>query len=171
VNRRDLLRTVGAAVAAGTTAATTATARQFPEGYDASKELAGKDWKPIFFDDHQNETLIALSELIVPGAKEALVNRFVDGILAVETREAQGDFLNALAFLDGECRDRYHAPFLDAAHDQQIGLLTSLAHPAHRHFLTLKDWISRAYYSSENGQRELGSDGTPPHGVFSGCGH
>ena len=50
------------------------------KGVDASKDLAAPGWKPLFLDEHQNETLIALSDLIIPatdtpGAKEALVNR------------------------------------------------------------------------------------------------
>jgi len=166
VKRRDLFKTA-AALAAGATAA----ARQFPPDYDASKDLARADWQPVFFDDHQNSTLIAFADLVVPGAREALVNRFLDRILAVETRDAQQDFLNALAFVDGESLDRSRAPFVDAPPDRQTELLSHLSHPAHRHFLTLKDWIARAYYSSEAGQRELGDDGTPPHGVFPGCGH
>src|SRR5215472_10887291 len=43
----------------------------------------GANWKPQFFDAHQNETLIALTDLIIPttntpGAKAALVNRYLD---------------------------------------------------------------------------------------------
>jgi hypothetical protein len=49
-------------------------------GVDASKDLSAPSWKPFFLDEHQNETLIILSDLIIPatdtpGAKEALVNR------------------------------------------------------------------------------------------------
>lgn len=57
-----------------------AKAREFPSGYDASAELARPDWKPVLLDQHQDDTLIALSEAVIPatdtpGAKEALVNR------------------------------------------------------------------------------------------------
>src|SRR5438552_3798201 len=82
--------------------------RQFPSDFDASKDLARADWKPVFLDAHQNETLIVLSDMILPktdtpGAKEALVNRFVDRLLAAETRESQQRFLAGLAYIDGEC--------------------------------------------------------------------
>ena len=45
------------------------------------------EWKPVLFDAHQNETVIALTDLIIlatetPGAKEAQVNRFIDLILS-----------------------------------------------------------------------------------------
>jgi hypothetical protein len=166
-----------------------ATAREFPSGYDASKSLARADWKPIFLDSHQNETLIALSDLIIPatdtpGAKDALVNRFIDEIIAAETSEVQRDFLTGLACLDGESIERYKTAFVHATREQQLELVAYLAYPqslatwsgsvqgeqsAHRHFTTLKDWISRAYYSSEIGERELGSTGEFPHGDYAGC--
>ena len=184
MNRREVFRVIGAA------AALPAAAREFPKDYDPAKELARADWKPIFFDAHQNETMIVLSDLIIPatdtpGAKEALVNRFIDGLMAVEPPEVQREFLNALAFLDGECMQHYKTAFLHATREQQTELLTFVAHPhsydmwsgslkgdpmMHRHFLVLKDWIARSYYSSEIGKRELGSDGSVPHGEFTGCG-
>src|SRR5579863_4327755 len=48
--------------------------------------ISHPNWKPVFFDEHQNETVIALTELIIPqtdtpGAKAALVNRFIDLML------------------------------------------------------------------------------------------
>jgi Gluconate 2-dehydrogenase subunit 3 len=49
-------------------------------------------WKPQFFDEHQNETLIAITDLIIPetdtpGAKAALVNRYID--LKYHDRQAE----------------------------------------------------------------------------------
>jgi hypothetical protein len=179
MNRRELFRLAGM----GTVAAASP-ALEFPSNYDASKELARADWKPAFLDPHQNETLVALSELVVPGSKDALANRFIDEILAAESRENQRDFLNAMAFLDGEAQDRYRTAFVHATPDQQQEMLAALAYPqsletwpgmarndtlAHGHFQTLKDWISRAYYSSEAGQKDLGWDGEFPHGQFAGC--
>ena len=67
-------------------------------GVDASNELKVANWKPVFLDEHQNETLIILSDLIIPatdtpGAKEALVNRYIDLVMAAETHENQKSFL------------------------------------------------------------------------------
>ena len=189
MNRRDLLRRVAGAVSATVAVTGPAAGREFPSGYDASKSLARADWKPVFLDSHQNETLIALSEIIIPatdtpGAKDALVNRFIDEIIAAEKPEAQRDFLNGLAVLDGESLDRYKVAFVHGTREQQTELVSYLAYPqslamwsgsvqgdksAHRQFTTLKDWISRAYYSSEIGERELGSTGEFPHGDYGGC--
>ena len=123
MNRRDLFRQtlLGAAAAAS---AGVAPALEFPADQDASKELARADWKPQFLDDHQNQTLIAFSEMIIPetdtpGAKTALVNRFLDRLLAVETRETQRTFLDSLAYLDGESFERYHAAFVYLTPEQQ----------------------------------------------------
>jgi len=189
VLRRDLFRIVGAAGVAGGMASRTE-AREFPTDYDASKELARADWKPAFLDEHQNETLIILSDLIIPrtdtpGAKEALVNRFIDRLLAAEPPDTQREFLESLASLDGEAMARYHSAFRYVPPESQVELLGYLAYPhsldtwggasgeeipAHTHFVRLKDWITRAFYSSEVGMRELGYDG-PAHGVFEGCTH
>src|SRR5215475_3141524 len=103
-------------------------------GVDASNDLAAPGWKPLFLDEHQNETLIILSDLILPatdtpGAKEALVNRYIDLVLAAEPREDQRAFLNSLAYIDGEGIRRYKAPFRYLNREDQDDLLHSLAYP------------------------------------------
>ena len=50
----------------GAKCGTAGEARKFPQDHDASRELSGADWKPIFLDLHQNKTLIRLSDLIIP---------------------------------------------------------------------------------------------------------
>jgi hypothetical protein len=187
MNRRDLFRQtfLGAAAAVS---GRVAAAREFPFNYDASKELARADWKPLFLDDHQDQTLIVFSDILIPatdtpGAKAALVNRFLDAVLAVETHETQKSFLESLAFLDGESFARYRAAFVYLTLEQQTELVTFMAYPhtletwdesapgsyrGHAHFSNLKDWISRAYYSSQVGMQALGYTGVPG-GVFEGC--
>ena len=190
MNRRELFRRtlMGAAgVAAG--GAPQAGAREFPPDYDASKELARPDWKPQFLDEHQNETLVILSDLLIPatdtpGARQSLANRFIDQLLAAETPEVQRQFVDSLAFLDGECLSRYRSAFRYATQEGQVELLRLMAYPhslstwgtevaredpGYEHFRRLKDWVARAFYSSETGMRELGWEG-PPHGEFEGCG-
>ena len=187
--RRSILGTIGAALGS-ILPGRSVEARKFPAGYDASQKLSHPDWKPVFLDLHQNETLTRLSDLIIPetdtpGAKAALVNRFIDRLLEAETTETQREFLNSLAYLDGECLERHGKTFVHLPEESQIEFLTLIAYPAtlvnwksnrdvnpgHAHFQTLKSWISRAYYSSEIGQRELGWDGAPAHGNFEGCSH
>lgn len=200
MKRRDLIRAgvlTGAAAALRPSLTTAQNAPQSSEltpaqsGVDASKELAAPGWKPLFLDEHQNETLIVLSDLIIPatdtpGAKEALVNRYVDLLLAAETRETQRAFLNSLGYLDGESIRRYKAAFRYLSREDQDGLLHALAYPrdasewtgepappdiGHGHFEALKGRIMTAYYSSQIGEKELGWDGAWAHGPYQGCEH
>jgi hypothetical protein len=161
-------------------------------GVDASKDLAAPGWKPLFLDEHQNETLIVLSDLMIPatdtpGAKGALVNRYVDLVLAAETHQNQRSLLSNLGYLDGESMRRYKAAFRYLSREEQDELLHSMAYPrtgtgwagdatappdpGHAHFEQLKQRISMAYYSSEIGGRELGWDGAFAHGKYEGCEH
>jgi hypothetical protein len=160
-------------------------------GVDATKDLAAPGWKPLFLDEHQNETLIALSDLIIPatdtpGAKEALVNRYIDLVLAADTHENQRAFLNSLSYLDGESIRRYKAAFRYLSREDQDDLLHALAYTrggsgwtgeaagadvGHTHFVQLKTRIGVAYYNSQIGTRELGWDGNFTHGVYQGCNH
>jgi len=204
MKRRDLLRAgvlTGAAAALRppiVTAQNPPIAAQANEltpaqrGVDASKDLAAANWKPLFFDEHQNETLIVLSDLIIPatdtpGAKAALVNRYIDLVLAAETGENQRAFLNSLSYLDGESTRRYKLAFRYLPAADQNDLLHSLAYPnagsewtgeaatpnpGHAHFEQLKQRIGIAYYNSEIGtSRELGWDGNFTHGTYQGCEH
>ena len=191
MNRRQLLRNslLGAVGAATAFTERPAKALEFPPGYDASKELARADWKPVFLSDHQNETLLVLSDVIIPetdtpGAKAALVNRFIDLLLAAEARDVQQSFLNSLAYLDASARTSFGDAFVYLSLTSQVGLLRFLAYPnsletwgegrtgeqvGHNHFKNLKGWISRAFYSSEAGMKALGWDGEPLHGDLKGC--
>jgi gluconate 2-dehydrogenase gamma chain len=203
MKRRDLLRagvltgaaaalrppvSLAQAAAQSSTAASELTPAQ--RGVDASKDLAAPGWKPLFLDEHQNETLIALSDLIIPatdspGAKEALVNRYIDLVLAADTHENQRVFLNNLGYLDGESIRRYQAAFRYLSREDQDDLLHALAYPksgsewtgesvsdpGHTHFEQLKTRIGVAYYNSQIGTRELGWDGGFAHGPYEGCTH
>ena len=177
---------------AGQSAAQASELTPAQRGVDASKDLAGPGWKPLFLDEHQNETLIVLSDLMIPatdtpGAKEALVNRYIDLVLAAETPEIQRAFLNSLGYLDGESMRRFNAAFRYLSKEDQDDLLHELAYPrvgggwagdigavadpGHAHFEALKQRIMSAYYSSQIGEKELGWDGAFAHGPYQGCEH
>lgn len=202
MKRRELLRAgaLAGAVAAmrpplgqaqGQDAKANAELTPAQRGVDASSDLAAPGWKPLFFDEHQNESLIVLSDLMIPatdtpGAKQALVNRYIDVVLAAEKPEAQKAFLNSLSYLDGESMRRYKAAFRYLKREDQDDVLHALAYPkagsgwtgeaaaadpAHAHFEFLKQRIAGAYYSSEIGEKELGWDGAFAHGPYKGCDH
>jgi len=201
MKRREMLRAsvlVGAAAALRPGLSNAQSGAQVSEltpaqnGVDASKDLSAPGWKPLFLDEHQNETLIILSDLIIPatdtpGAKEALVNRYIDLVLAAETPDTQRAFLNSLGYLDGESMKRFKSAFRYLSADDQDLLLHALAYPrtgggwagdtgavadpGHTHFEALKERIMTAYYSSQIGEKELGWDGAFAHGPFQGCEH
>jgi gluconate 2-dehydrogenase gamma chain len=202
ISRRELIR---AAVYAGVASALgpafsfaqavhsdiTAAAR----GEDGSEFLANPNWKPVFLSEQQNAMLIAMSEVIIPatdspGAKEALVNRYLDLLLSVQPSKFQDQFVSALEFIDAESQKQLGKNFFALSVDDQIWLLTPWAYtrgashwtqrgetreaPAdagQEHFDRLKGLIAIAYYGSEIGQKELGWDGSAMNGPYRGCEH
>jgi hypothetical protein len=202
LNRRDLMRAALFAIAAPALGPSFSLAQAISSGLtpaargeDGSTVLTDPNWKPIFLDNDRNETLIALSEVIIPttdtpGAKEALVNRYLDLLLSVQPAEFQRQFLDALAFIDSESQRQFGDGFRKLSHDNQVWLLTPWAfarQPSHwtargetgteppdlseRHFEMLKSLIAAAYYGSEIGEKELGWDGEFTHGPYEGCQH
>jgi hypothetical protein len=164
---------------------------------EADARMAAADWKPVFLDAQQNESLIALSESIVPGSGKAQANRFIDLLLSVDTREKQKEFLASLSVIESESLKRFGHPFAALAEEQKNELLTiaskedeqskekeaasressteehkTQSSPTlHDHFENLKGWISGAYYSSEAGMKELGWTGDYAFESYPACDH
>src|SRR5215831_19249358 len=161
-------------------------------GEDGSKFLTDPNWKALFLSDSQNAMLIALSDVIIPatdtpGAKEALVNRYLDLLLSVQPAEFQQKFVDALAFIDAESQKQFGNEFRTLSLEDQISLLTPWAYArqashwtereetraaepetGHEHFERLKSLIAVAYYGSEIGAKELGWDGIVMNGPYQG---
>jgi hypothetical protein len=162
---------------------------------------AAAEWSPQFLDPHQNETLTVLAERIIPGSGRAQANRTIDLLLTVDTQRNQGKFLQSLSAFDAEGIQRHGQPFLSLAEEQQIAILTtastaesgqekeadgdwdpwsgpsssatgSESHLTLRdHFDVVRDWVSRTYYSSEVGLRELGWTGRVVWESWPSCQH
>jgi len=202
LNRRELIRaalfasiapilgpsfSVAQAVSSGLTAAA--------RGEDGSTVLSDPNWKPVFLNGHQNATLIVLSDVIIPatdtpGAKDALVNRYLDLILSVQPAQFQQRFTGALAFIDDESQKEFKSDFVQLTPENQVWLLDQWAYtressrwtesadrhgesrdPSQQNFQLLKSMIATGYYESEIGQKELGWDGEMTHGPYLGCEH
>jgi len=152
-----------------------------------AEKLGAADWRPLFLNSQQNESLIAMAESIVPGSTKAQVNRFIDLLLSVDTPEHEKSFVDSLAAFEAESRKRFGKRFPSLDGEQHNMLLTdAAAHPAREdssgsagkenyglreHFENLKGWISGAYYSSEVGMKELGWTGDRVFASFPGCEH
>ena len=150
-------------------------------------------WKPEFLDAHQFATLSALAERILPGSVASGSDRFIDQLLAVDSRENQGRFLTALGAFEGESRTRFGRPWKALTEAQQVEVLTAASTmaaeapprqgraPAPKpgpgqvglrdQFDHLKGWIVGAHYSSEAGMRELGWTGQSFFTSFPDCPH
>ena len=134
--------------------------------------LAAVEWRPVFLDAGQDKTMAAVSEVIVPGSAAAGVNRFVDLLLSVDTGEHQQEFIASLAAMDEEAKRKFGRGFAGLMANEQVALLTNFSSgEGQQHFDNLKQWIVGAYYSSEQGMRELGWDGNYAFESFPGCAH
>jgi hypothetical protein len=138
------------------------------------------EWKPELFDAHTNETVVALTELIIPatdtpGAKAAFVNRWLDRLLAAGPIPQRDAFLDGLHWLDGHAIKLHAAPFVKLTEAQQVAILQSLDVPANepgpRFFRLAKMWTSRIYYQTSIGMRELNKGGRVPAASKMGCDH
>lgn len=157
------------------------------EGFSAAAQVAVKDpgWRPQLFDAHQNETVIAFTETLIPatdtpGAKAALVNRYLDLILAEAHERNRVVFLDGIAVIDAVAQRRGAAagaagrPFVKLSEAEQIALLKDMesggeGETAKAAIQFLKGWTARVYYSTEIGFKELNKGGRVPASY--GCAH
>jgi hypothetical protein len=183
--RRLALGGLGSAALPAWAESLIAIADERPHGHDAAAAPAG-EWKPKLLDAHQDATVSVISELIIPatdtpGAQAALVNRFIDDVLAAAAEAEQREFLRGLRFLDGRSRQLFGADFVSARPAEQTALLTILSSEKNT---ALEDEIGRdfwraikaltvaGYYGSEIGlTQELGDDGQMFFIEFEGCRH
>lgn len=206
LNRRRmmqrLLGTTGAGLALPGLAAADPVSGRFmnePTMSVARAKVADHNWEPVFFDPHQNETVIVLAERIVPDSTQARVNRFVDTLISVDTQENQKKFLASLGAFDHEAIARYNQPFKELSEEHQNAILSEASSGApsqpgqggrrrrrpavpkpgsaqplltlRDHFENIKGWVSGAYYSSEFGMKELGWTGQVAWDGLPGCPH
>lgn len=174
MKRRDALRTLAASAAA------LATSRLWVH------VLAEEEWTPKLLTAAQNEQIIALTEAILPatetpGAKAALVNRFIDQALADTGETQRRAFLQGMAWIGERSQAQFGSDFASAAPEQQSALLARIDddgpvsaddRPGAEFFRAIKSMTISGYYSTEIGLRqELGDDGRMVLARFEGCTH
>jgi hypothetical protein len=125
----------------------------------AEDGLGAANWKPIFLSVTQDGLLGAVSETMVPGSGAALVDRFIDLLLSVDSSDRQKAFVASLATVDEVARTQFQKSFRELSASDREKALTSLSQDHKEAFGNLKEWIVGAYYSSEQGMKELGWDG------------
>jgi hypothetical protein len=191
LNRRDALRKMvvgglGAAAAPAWVESLSAVARASAEHTAHAAAAAEPAWTPKVLDGHQDETVVTISELIIPatdtpGAKAALVNRFVDSVLAEASPGDRKTFLSGLRWMDLRSNELFGGDFVSATPEEQTALLTIVSSPKNKSladqvgvefFQAIKSLTITGYYTSEIGMRqELGDDGQVFFTEFKGCTH
>ena len=190
LNRRDALRKIAIGGAAAVTAplwvqALASAAGQHAAHYQASAARTAA-WAPRALTAAQNETVLALAELIIPqtdtaGATKANVNRFIDAVIADASPTDRQRFADGLAWVDARSQRDAGAPFAKATAPQQTALLTALStnktptpedQPGVDFFKAIKSLTITGYYTSEVGMREeMDDDGNMFFLEFKGCTH
>ncbi len=190
VSRRNALKQIALGGAAAVAApfwveSLASAAEQHAAHYQATAARAAK-WAPKVLTSAQNETVVALAELIIPqtetaGATKANVNQFIDAVLADAPADNRKKFVDGLAWIDARSQRDAGAPFVKATPAQQTALLTALStakSPAPEDqvgvdfFKAIKSLTITGYYTSEVGMREeMGDDGNMFFLEYKGCTH
>lgn len=192
IGRRQAIRSLaGGAVATVASASwvesLTALARQQAQAHAATAVIAAQNWTPRTLTAHQNDLVVALSELIIPatdtpGARAVNVNRFIDQVLTDAEPQVRASFARGLAWIDARSRALFKATdFLGASAEQQTTLLTRLSAEGNPDkeeaigrdfFQAIKSMTINGYYTTEIGLRkELGDNGQLFLPQFEGCDH
>lgn len=142
-----------------------------------AQQAAKPDWRPSVLSAHQNDTVIAIADLIIPstdrpGAKAAHANRSIDLFLRDGSLDQREAIVGGLAWLDAYAiREHGHA-FVKCAQAEQVAMLTALDEgtgAGHGFFRQIKSLMSRIYYGTEIGTQKLNKGGRVP--ATFGCVH
>ena len=93
----------------------------------ATPPVGSTDWKPAVLNMHQNETVIVLTDLIIPetdtpGAKAAHVNRYIDLFLKEMPADEGQQLIAGLGWLDRHANEKYGHGFIGCSKEQQIAI-------------------------------------------------
>ncbi|MEM1134930.1 MAG: gluconate 2-dehydrogenase subunit 3 family protein [Bacteroidota bacterium] len=141
------------------------------------------DWLPEFLTPEQDKLVIAVSDLIIPatdtpGAKDALVNRYVDVVLKdCYAPEDQKNFTDGLNSLNQSAKDAHGNDFIDCSKEEQIALLKQSDEAAYKgektpgktpFFKQMKELTLVGFFTSEPGATQAASY-MPIPGAYEGC--
>ena len=189
INRRSALRTLAAGAGAAASALWVSELSLLAEEQAMHAHLLATTpqagaWSPSTLSAQQFETVGVLVELIIPttdtpGAKAALVDRYMDGVLGTANPTTRERFLSGLSWLDARSTTLAGTPFRSSTASQQINLLTRLAaEPSAEEaagvqfFAAIKSMTITGYYTTEIGLRqELGDSPVMMLPSYPGCTH
>ena len=183
VNRRTMLKVLGAAPAAAGftwTEAEAAQARTDVQTRQAAKPAA---YKPKFFTAHEWATVSLLVNIIIPkdersgSATDAGVPEFMD-FMMTDTPARQTAMRGGLRWIDAQCEKRYDKRFLDCTEGERTAVLDDIAWPqkARPEFLhgvtffnSFRDLTAAGFWSSKMGVMDLEYTGNTMMPEWPGC--
>ncbi len=148
------------------------------------KTDASDGWMPTFLDKDQLNLIAELAETIIPktdtpGAKDALVHRFIDGQLAEHmTEKVQTMFTEGLMGIEELAKSIGGKGFVDLDQSMREKVMDALVEDAEEHkaankegpasFDALVDMVKNAFFNSEVAAKQvLNYDPSP--GKYIGC--
>ena len=173
VNRRDLLKAVGAAPVA-----------LIPTGPLSASAPAKQAYAPKVFNAHDWKTLCVLSDLIIPAddksgsATQASVPEVIDDWIDVHNQAGGTEIIGGMRWLDIQCNRLYERDFIDCTVDQQRAMLDRIAYPAKAvaddsqavaFFNHLRDLVVGSFYSSKMGIKDIAYVGNRMVPEWNGC--
>jgi hypothetical protein len=168
LSRRDVLRTLAATIAGAGVIDRLAAAQVHDMAYQAA-QAAGGTYSPVAFSTHEYETLVRLTDLIVPvengkpGAVAAGVPEWID-MLAGANDQLKASYVSGLAWIDAGMQRRGAADFIRAAPSEQTALLDVLAYRRNstaelatglQFFTLVRRMTVDGFYTSRIGMRDI----------------
>lgn len=173
MNRRGLLKVMGAAPAA-----------LVPLGKVSAATSRPSEYQPKVFNAHDWKTLRVLSDLIIPAdgrsgsATQAEVPEVIDDWLNVHGKASATELTGGMRWLDLQCNRSYGHDLVDCTVEQQKQMLDRIAYPAKAaeedsqavaFFNHLRDLVIGSFYSSKIGIKDIAYVGNRMVPQWNGC--
>ncbi|HEY7838493.1 MAG TPA: gluconate 2-dehydrogenase subunit 3 family protein [Terriglobales bacterium] len=183
MQRRDVLKVLGAAPAAAFLPAAALTATAAAQAAPATA-AAPAAYQPRALDAHEYRLLTVISDLILPAdertgsATDCGVPACVDDFLTIRGELLLDQIRGGFLWLDRETRRQHKVDFADATKAQQTALMDRIAWPgraaledqnAAAFFNHLRDLVVNAFYSSQMGVQDLQYQGNTMVMDWVGC--
>ncbi len=187
LNRRDLLKVIGAAVPGALMgpAGVAAESMKMPKPSGAAAaEGQATAFKLQVLTEHEWKTVRLLSDLILPAddrsgsASQAGVPEFIDDWLALRGGNLLAEIRGGLTWLDLECNRLFQHDFADCSAEQHKQVLDRIAYPkkaapqdsnAVAFFNQLRDLVVNGFYTSKEGIKDLPYLGNQMVAEWNGC--
>jgi hypothetical protein len=171
LNRRAMLKVLGAAPAAAGFAWTEAEAQEAHHQAQAARQTTAKPsaFKPKFFTAHEYATVRVLVDLIIPkdersgSATDAGVPEFMD-FMMVDQPARQTAMRGGLAWIDRECLRRFDKPFLNCGAAERTAVLDDISWPQKARaelsqgvafFTSFRDLTASGFWTTKMGMADL----------------